>query len=153
MALGNALEKQVRTRWDICTIEHYLKEQIIVRSLRWAVAPDDGLEDLESMIEWLRFFNGVGLKLQELVLHRKKKKMNKLEAKINQLQTQLDLIKDSQQITDLNNRIKKRLEKVDMDTHKKKTKTFYRDLNDFKTKTIYSWQNATDRIKTETVIK
>lgn len=70
-ALGNALEKQVRTWWDICTIEHYLKEQIIVRSLRWEVAPQNGLDDPESMAEWLRLFNGVVLRLQELILQRK----------------------------------------------------------------------------------
>lgn len=53
-----------------------------LRSLRWEVAPQDGLDDLDSMGEWLGFFNGVGLKLQELILQRKKKKMTKLETKI-----------------------------------------------------------------------
>lgn len=46
--------------------------------------------------------------------------MNKLEIKINQLQMRLDPTKEFQQITDSNNHIKKRLEKVDRDTHKKK---------------------------------
>lgn len=74
IALSNALEKQLRTWWDINTIEHYLKKKIIIRSLRWEVTPLDGLDDLESMNEWLGFFNGVGLKLQDLILQRKKRK-------------------------------------------------------------------------------
>lgn len=62
-ALGNVLEKQVRTWWDICTLEQYMKENIIFRSLRWEVVPQDGLDDPESTKEWLVFFNGMGLKL------------------------------------------------------------------------------------------
>lgn len=89
-ALGNVLEKQVRTWWDIFTLEHYIKEKMIIRSLRWEVAPQDGLDDTESMQEWLDFFIGVGFKFQELILQRKKKKMINLETRINNLQLQLD---------------------------------------------------------------
>lgn len=32
-SLGNVLETQVKTWWDICTFEHYLKEKIIMRNL------------------------------------------------------------------------------------------------------------------------
>ena len=71
--LSNTLEKQVRTWWDIATFEHYLKENIIMRSLRWEVSPQNGLDDVESSSEWLDFFNGVGFKLQQLVLRRKKR--------------------------------------------------------------------------------
>lgn len=64
--LGDVLEKLVKTWWDICTFKHYLKESIIMRSLRWEVSPQDGLDD--EYTEWLEFCNGVGLKLQKLVL-------------------------------------------------------------------------------------
>lgn len=37
-SLGNALEKQVSTWWGVCTFEHYLKEKIIMHSLRWEVS-------------------------------------------------------------------------------------------------------------------
>lgn len=36
------------------------------------------------------FFNGVGIRLQELVLKRKKQKMHKLEQKTDELQIKLD---------------------------------------------------------------
>lgn len=72
--LGYTLEKQIRTWWDICTFEQYLKDNILMRSLRWEVTPQDGLIDEGSMSEWLNFFNGVGFKLQQLVLKRKKTK-------------------------------------------------------------------------------
>lgn len=62
LALGNALEKQIGTWWDVCTMEQYIKENIIERNLRWEVTPQDGLDDQESMTEWLDFF-GVGFKL------------------------------------------------------------------------------------------
>lgn len=142
ISLGNALEKQIRTWWDICTIEHYLKERIILRSLRWEVTPQDGLDDPASMQDWLDFFNGVGLKLQQLVLERKKKKMTKLETIIKELQQQLEPIKDLQQYIYFNEKITKKLEKIDKDSQKKKLKKFYRDLKDFRTNAIYFWQNT-----------
>lgn len=141
-ALGHVLEKQVRTWWDICSLEQYIKEKVIIRSLRWDVTPQDGLDDQGSMQEWLDFFNGVGFKLQQLVLQRKKRKMANLESRINDLQQQLDPIKDSQQIIEFNARIQKKLEKVDRETQKKKLKKYHRDLEDFKKNSIYSWQQV-----------
>lgn len=126
LALVNALEKQIRTWWDICTMEQYLKDNIIVRSLRWEVTPQDGLDDFESMTEWLNFFNGAGLKLQELILKWKQLKMTKLVTKINELHAQLDPIKGSPQWIELNNNISKKLDKVDKGTQKKKVKKFHR---------------------------
>lgn len=41
--------------WDISTLEMYLKEGILSRSLRWEVAPQDIPNDQESMSEWLTF--------------------------------------------------------------------------------------------------
>lgn len=141
LSLGNALEKQVRTWWDVCTMEQYLKENITVRSLRWEVTPQDGLDDKESMSEWLDFFNGVSFKLQQLVLNRKRRKMCKLEKSIADLYGKLDPIKDTQQWTDFNTAINAKLDKIDKDTQKKKVKKFHRDLNDFKNESIYIWQS------------
>lgn len=141
-ALGNTSEKQVRTWWDICTLEQYIKEKIISRSLRWEDTPKDGLDDSGSIQEWFGFFSGVGYKLQELILQRKKRKTANLKLRISDLQQQLDPIKDSQQIIDFNTSVKNRLEKVDRDTQKKKVKKNHRDLEDFKTNVIYAWQQT-----------
>lgn len=69
--------------------------------------------------------------------------MHKLEKKINELSSKLQIIKDTQQWTDFNNSINKKLDKIDKDTQKKKVKKFHRDMNDFKTDNIYSWQSKT----------
>lgn len=105
--LGYTLEKQIRTWWDICTFQQYLKDNIIMRSLRWKVTPQDSLNDEESTNEWLDFFNGVGFKLQQLVFKRKKQKMKLLELKIADLQTKLDLIKDTPQAQKLRKNLRK----------------------------------------------
>lgn len=76
-ALDNLLEKQVKTWWDVFTFEHYKKENLIFRSLRWEVSPQDGLTDQKYMDEWLEF-NRVGRELQDLVLKRKRIKLAKL---------------------------------------------------------------------------
>lgn len=102
-----------------------------MRSLIWEVTPQDGLNDIESMAEWLDFSNGVGFKLQELVLSRKQKKMLKLENRITELPNKLDSIKNTQQWIDFNNNINKKLDKIDKDTQKKKVKKCHRDMRDF----------------------
>lgn len=70
-----------------------MKERIIMQSLRSEESPQDGLDDVEFTTEWLDFFNGVGLKLQELVLKKKRKKMLILEKKIAELKAKVDPIK------------------------------------------------------------
>lgn len=52
--------------------------------------------------------------------------MARLETRIIELQTQLKPIKDSQQVTDFNTRIKKKLEKVDEDTERKNFKKLHK---------------------------
>lgn len=64
-----------------------------MQSLRSEESPQDGLDDVEFTTEWLDFFNGVGLKLQELVLKKKRKKMLILEKKIAELKAKVDPIK------------------------------------------------------------
>lgn len=76
------------------------------------------------------------LAIKQLVLKRKKKKMALLEKKILELKGKLDPIKDTQQIINFNNNIKKKLEKIDKETHKKKLKKFSRDMNDFKKNSV-----------------
>lgn len=138
--LDGLLEKQIKTWWDVFTFEHYRRENLIFRSLRWEVPPQDGFNDQSFMNEWLEFFNKAGRELQGLVLKRKQIKLSMLNEKIRDLQEKLEPIKDTNQMNEFNNNIKKKLEKIDRETQKKKVKKFNRDLNDFKTNKIYAWQ-------------
>lgn len=113
-----------------------------MQSLRWEVSPQDGLDNIDSTSEWLDFFNGVGFKLQQLISKRKRKKMVLLEKNISELQGKLDPIKGTQQLINFDNEIKKRLEKIDKETQKKKFKKFRRDTNDLKKNSINLWQNT-----------
>lgn len=110
-----------------------------MQSLTWEVCPQDGRDDIDSTNEWLDFFNDVDFKLQQL--RPKKKKMALLDKKILDLQVKLDPIKGTQQLTNFNNEIKKRLEKTEKETQKKKRKAFCRDVSDFRKNSIYLWQN------------
>lgn len=141
-ALAHTLEKQIRTWWDISTIEIYLREDIISRGLRWDIAPQDGLEDPTSQNEWLEFFNKCGRELQALILKRKRRKMALIEEKIKALQVELEPVMNDQSTKDFNDTLKKKLEKIDRDTQKKKLKKFNRDMGDFTKNSIYAWQEG-----------
>lgn len=56
--------------------------------------------------------------------------MSKLEQKIDELQIKLDPLKTTPQLIEFNKETKKKLEKVDHDTQKKKQ--FHRDTDDLK---------------------
>lgn len=96
--LENLLEKQVKTWWDIFTFKHYEKENLIFRSLRWEVSPQDGLIDQKYMDEWLEFFNRRGRELQALVLKRKNIKLEIVNQKIKAIQATLEPVKESNQL-------------------------------------------------------
>lgn len=113
-SLEYQLEKQLK--------KNIMKEKVwFSRSLRWEVSPQDGLTEQVYMDEWLEFFNKAGRELQGLVLKRERLKMNKLNESINLLHTKLEPIKESNQYKDFNTNIKKKLEKVDRDTQRKKS--------------------------------
>lgn len=150
-SLENLLEKQIKVWWDVFTFKHYQKENLIFRSLRWDVPPQDGLNDPVFMEEWLAFFNKAGRELQDLVLKRKQIKLGRINENIRQLQEKLEPIKESNQMKDFNINIKKKLDKVDREMQKKKVKKFTRDSNDFRTNKIYTWQNINDGSQVETV--
>lgn len=139
-SLESLLEKQIKTWWDVFTFTHYQKEKLIFRSLRWDVPPQDGLEDQCFMIEWLEFFNRVGRELQDLVLTRKQVKLGKLNEQISGIRKKLEPISESSQMKEFNTNMKKKLEKVDRDTQKKKVRKYNRDAADFKNNKIYAWQ-------------
>ena len=141
-ALENLLEKQVKAWWDVFTFEHYNKEGLIFRSLRWEVTPQDGLTDAKYMTEWLSFFNKAGKELQNLVLKRKEIKLALLNEKIQVLRNKLEPIKETSLIKDFNVNMKKKLEKIDRETQKRKVKKFNRDSEDFKNNRIYAWQST-----------
>lgn len=94
--------------------------------------PQDGLTDPAFMNEWLTFFNKVGMELQDLVLTRKQFKLAKINEQINDIKRKLEPIKDTNSISEFNNNMRKKLEKLDREVQKKKVKKYIRDSADFK---------------------
>lgn len=50
------MDKQVRTWWDLVTLEKYVGNNMTPRRLRWDVNSNDGLGDKELMDKWYSFF-------------------------------------------------------------------------------------------------
>lgn len=100
------------------------------------------------MVEWLEFFNKVGRELQDLVLTRKQRKLGRINEQINIIRSKLEPMNESNQIKEFNNNMKRKLEKVDRDTQKKKVRKYNRDAADFKNNKIYAWQNPAVSTKT-----
>lgn len=88
--LKNALDKQIRTWWDVFTLGKYVKDKITPRRLRWDIAPNDGLVDKDLEDEWFSFFNHSERKLLEMLIARKEKKLWLIEANINAIKSKLD---------------------------------------------------------------
>lgn len=74
--LKNAMDKQVRTWWDITTLGRYRDANITPRRLRWDVDPNDGLTDEELAKNWYSFFNDCENKLLNIIIKRREEKAN-----------------------------------------------------------------------------
>ena len=68
-----------------------------------------------------------------------------LEKKISEIKEKLVPIKGTTLAINFNNEIKKKLERVDKETQKKKIKKYRRDYNDFNIGEVYLWQSTTNR--------
>lgn len=114
--LGHIFEKKIKTWWDITSFEQNLSAQLIPRSLRWDLPPNDGLVDEDSMSEWSGFFIKKGFELLELLLTRKRRKMRTLDSQIKDITSSLESLKDSEEFLKLSGELKNKLTKWDLET-------------------------------------
>lgn len=75
------MDKKIRVWWDIAILEQYGKSKMTSRHLRWDLGPNYVLSDPELESEWYGFFNLSEQTLLDLIISRRKIKLQKLQNK------------------------------------------------------------------------
>lgn len=90
--------------------------------MRWNIAPNDRLTDKDLEDEWISFFNLTERKLLEMLIARKEKKIQLIEANINGIKSKLGSLIASGEYKDELKQLQDFVDKLDKDTQKKKRK-------------------------------
>ena len=138
--LKNVMDKQIRVWWDIATLEKYKQAHITPRRLRWDVGPNDGLTEDGLTQAWYNFFNGCENKLLDIIIDRRKIKLNKIETTINGLKESMTPHISTDDFSTRAKKLQDFLSKLDNEIKTKKVKKYQRDKKDYLAGKIYSWQ-------------
>lgn len=135
--LKNIMTSEIHLQWDILFLEQYISESMVPRSLRWEVHPQQGDPDLDS---WYKYFNEAGIKFLDFLVTRKKTRLPLLDREIKEIKDKLLTFKNSNEYNSLSGGLQTHLEKEDRDQKNKKRKKYSRDLGDYKSGSVFSWQ-------------
>ena len=138
--LKNVMDKQIRVWWDIMTLEKYKQAHITPRRLRWDLGPNDGLTEDGLTQAWYNFFNGCENKLLDIIIDRRKIKLNKIETTINSLKESMTTHISTDDYSTRAKKLQDFLSKLDTEIKNKKVKKYQRDKKDYLAGKIYSWQ-------------
>lgn len=128
---------EVHGNWDVAFLEKYLDDQMVPRSIRFEITPQDDEVDPQG---WYKYFNDVGLDLLYFLIARKRRKLNKLDEHLVDVKNKLSSYKELDEYKNKSDNLKKILEKEDLDQRSKKKKKYIRDLDDYKTSQVFKWQ-------------
>lgn len=135
--LKNLMVAEVHGHWDIALLEKYLDDNMVPRSLRFEITPQEDEIDLPG---WYKYFNDVGLDLLRFLIARKRRKLNKLDEEISEVKEKLSLYRESEEYKNKSDNLRKTLEKEDLDQKVKKKKKYMRDMEDYKSNQVFKWQ-------------
>ena len=137
LRLRNVMTSELHLQWDVAFLEHYVKEDMVPRGLRWDVHPQQGDPDFDS---WFQFFNSKGISLLKFLIEKKKTRMTALDREIKEIKEKLLSSKSTTEYITLSTNLRNHLEKEEKDQKNKKQKKYTRDFADYKAGSVFSWQ-------------
>lgn len=136
-------EKDIRLQWHIITLSDYWREQRIPRGLRIKKFPSFGLENVVFREKWEAILNKCSFDLILLIIEQTKKEKENVQARMNELKTQMTQASNASQQSSFEDELKTSLEKFTMELKEYKLKKFRRDERDYIEGNIYQWKEFT----------
>lgn len=137
LRLKNVMTTELHLQWDLVFLQQYISEQMVPRSLRWEVQPQQGETDPDS---WFKYFNDAGISFLNVLISKKNSRLLSLDREIKELKDKLLMHKNSQEYSSLSSNLLNHLEKEDREQKHKKQKKYSRHIGDYKTNNVFSWQ-------------
>lgn len=137
LRLKNIMVSELHLQWDLVFLEQYVTESMVPRSLRWDIHPQQGDGDFES---WFKYFNDAGIDFLSFLITRKRDRLSVLDREIRELKDGLLTYKNSVEYNSLSSNLQVHLIKEDKDQRTKKHKKYLRNVGDYKSGRVFSWQ-------------
>ncbi|XP_069588361.1 uncharacterized protein [Ranitomeya imitator] len=139
------LKKRTRTWWNRASLEKYLAKGLIPRGLRVRIMPSFPVEDTLFRTKWEEVCDQCSKSLMDLLIGNNKKSLEMFDMDIENTRKKLIEVLTPSELEALNKDIDTQFQIWEKEVKDVKTKKFQRDLNDFKSGTVYRWRPTTMR--------
>lgn len=140
--LEELLSKEMRTWWDLSTLQSYVDKKMIPRGLRLKKFPSTVYnEDFKQ--QWENTLTNCSMELMRLIISQEEHTLKDIRLKIVTLQ---DIVKEqaeSDAFNNLDQHMQENLDKLEKIITDTKQSKFMRDLQDYKTGFVYLWNKQT----------
>lgn len=127
----NLVIRQLKRKWDICSLESYRDHSIIPRGLRERIIPASHLRNDRFTSKWETLCLSHGKDVLNLIIEEEQLQLSELNNQIEESVKKLDEVKDHPTFGTHNEHVKKEVEKVQRFVKTVKQKKFARDKKEF----------------------
>ncbi|OCT67205.1 hypothetical protein XELAEV_18038488mg [Xenopus laevis] len=135
----------IRLRWEISSLENYVKSKMVPRGLRLKKTPGQNLKKSggqEFIDKWNNILSECSLKLMQLMIDESTRKILQINKQVALEKRTLEEKKEDKQFAELNENVKKDLIKIQQEIKIQKKRKFIRDTDDYKKGQVYALQES-----------
>lgn len=123
-------------------MEKYLKDNMVLRKLRWDVPINDGLVGEEDILEWYVFFNSKGKEVMEFLIKKKQRKMRMIESQIKDFRDKIEPFQKSTENAKHMGDLQKNMQKKNLENRNINKNKYLRDVGGYQKKQVFRWQTT-----------
>ncbi|CAH2283295.1 Hypothetical predicted protein [Pelobates cultripes] len=147
--LEKLLQKELKIKWEIATLEKYLKDGITPRGLKYFKMPTFDKDIMGFMEEWNNMLEGFSITTITLIIKRRKENIKELDLEIDKCQNEILNSLNQEEFDNVTEDIKNNLDKIEKEVIENKKNKYHRDIRDYKTKQVRTFSkynnNNTDK--------
>lgn len=141
--LKHLTSKEVRLQLHGATLSEYVRAKRIPRGLRIQKAPTLGRNDEDFCTKWCEIMNKASLDLMVLIIDYTQKELNKVQAEITEIKTQVQQTIEIDSFKKLEEDLKDSMQQYKEETQKRKLSKLRRDTMDYRDNKVYPWRLQT----------
>ncbi|OCT86401.1 hypothetical protein XELAEV_18020083mg [Xenopus laevis] len=136
----NLLIKQLRLRWEISSLENYIKAKMIPRGLRLKKSPSSNLvkEGGQTFCDkWNQVLSNCSFRLMQLMVDINGNNITAINKQVEDARELIEKKKEENTFLELNEQVKHQLTNLQRDIKTRKKRKFIRDTEDYKKGLVY----------------
>lgn len=152
-SLEKMLVREMKTWWDLSTLRKYIDKEMIPRGLRLRKFPTT-IYNEEFIKNWENTLTDCSCKLIKLIIHQEETILVEIRNEIESAQAAVAVHSQLEAFNTLDTRIKENLSKLEKSITEIKQRKFLRDIQDYKSDSVYNWKrNFAGRRTPKSILK